>query len=114
MMTKLNRRDFLAGAPVAAAGLGLLATVLAQAAAKPAPPTARTVSLMGDSAPVTAVERLQQLHRLVEKTPAADDKYLKGGAVEALEAAMGAMLGKEDAAFMPTGTLANNLAVRLL
>jgi threonine aldolase len=42
------------------------------------------------------------------------DIYLKGGAVTEFEQHMARLLGKEDVAFMPTGTLANNLGVRLL
>jgi threonine aldolase len=42
------------------------------------------------------------------------DVYLTAGAVTELEHTMAEMLGKEDAAFLPTGTLANNLAVRVL
>ena len=118
---KLNRRDFLSiSAPAAVAGINLLqpSDAFAQyaAAARPAlpPMTERSVVLTGDSAPITPQGRVQQLAHLLDKYPHANDSYLKGGAVEQLEAAMAAMLGKEDAAFMPTGTLANNLAVRLL
>src|SRR5690606_33614232 len=42
------------------------------------------------------------------------DRYLAGGEVEALEQAFAKLLGKEDCAFLATGTLANNVAVRLL
>jgi threonine aldolase len=42
------------------------------------------------------------------------DDYSRGGAVAELEARMAALLGKEAAVFLPTGTLANHLAVRLL
>jgi len=42
------------------------------------------------------------------------DDYSRGGVVAALEARMAALLGKEAAVFMPTGTLANHLALRLL
>ena len=44
---------------------------------------------------------------------AADD-YSRGGVVEQLETRMAALLGKEAAVWLPTGTLANHLAVRLL
>ena len=37
-----------------------------------------------------------------------------GGVVAELEAKMATLLGKEAAVFLPTGTLANHLAVRLL
>jgi threonine aldolase len=116
----LTRRDFLAaGAPAALAGFGVFGAVpntLAQSvAAQPMrKQSERTVSLAGDDAPRSSSERLRYLGHLLETHPDADDNYLKGGAVTALESAMAAMLGKDDAAFLPTGTLANNLAVRLL
>jgi threonine aldolase len=42
------------------------------------------------------------------------DDYSRGGVVAELENKMAALLGKEAAIFLPTGTLANHLAVRLL
>jgi threonine aldolase len=42
------------------------------------------------------------------------DNYSRDGVVAELEARMAALLGKEMAVFLPTGTLANHLAVRLL
>jgi len=41
------------------------------------------------------------------------DYYSLGGVVEALETRMAEVLGKERAVFLPTGTLANHLAVRI-
>jgi threonine aldolase len=117
---KLNRRHFLTVAP-AAAGLGLLQSSsmllgqTAHATAAPVSPiTDRTVALVGDAVPITALGRTQQLAGLLEKTPNVTDVYLGNGAVRELEATIAATLGKEDAAFLPTGTLANNLAIRLL
>ena len=42
------------------------------------------------------------------------DNYSRDGVVAELEARMADILGKEAAVFLPTGTLANHLAVRLL
>lgn len=42
------------------------------------------------------------------------DNYSRGGIVEKLEARVATALGKETAVWLPTGTLANHLAVRLL
>jgi threonine aldolase len=42
------------------------------------------------------------------------DNYSRDGVVAELEARMAALLGKEAAVFLPTGTLANHLAIRLL
>ncbi len=44
----------------------------------------------------------------------AADNFSLGGCVEDLEKKMAALLGKEAAIFMPTGTLANQLAIRNL
>jgi threonine aldolase len=114
----LSRRAFLAAMPAATAGLGfmgapaLFARNIAKTSA--APVSSRTVALLRDSAPLSPLEMALQLVHLVGKQPQVDDNYLEHGAVEALEKTMAAMLGKPDAAFMPTGTLANQLAVRLL
>ena len=74
----------------------------------------RSVLLMGDAVPLPPMERARHLLQLVERSPEANDSYLAGGAVEQLEARFAALLGKTDAAFLPTGTLANNLAMRVL
>src|SRR6185436_20005073 len=42
------------------------------------------------------------------------DSYSLGGVVEQLEVECARILGKERAIFMPTGTLANHMAVRAL
>lgn len=72
-----------------------------------------TVALDGDSPPMTNEQHIAELLRLMATAPYAD-VYLKGGAVTEFEKHMATLLGKEDAAFFPTGTLANNIAVRLL
>ena len=51
---------------------------------------------------------------LASLTEADRDTYCQGGAVEALEIRMAALLGKESAMFFPTGTMANHLALRAL
>lgn len=82
--------------------------------ASEAPANARTVALLRDSAPLNPLEMAQHLVNLVGTHSLVDDNYLESGAVDALEKAMAALLGKTDAAFMPIGTLANQLAVRIL
>jgi threonine aldolase len=85
--------------------------------AQPAPtfptPNARSVWLIGDQAapdPAIISARLAELAR----SGPVRDTYLRGGAVEALEKAFAEHLGKEACAFFPTGTLANNVALRVL
>jgi threonine aldolase len=120
----LDRRNFLrAAVPASAAATGLLSgtawqPLLAQTAttatrAPEAPLTEKTVALNGDSPPTTHEQEVAKLTRLMAKGNYSDT-YLKGGAVTEFEQHMANLLGKEEAAFFPTGTLANNIAVRLL
>lgn len=111
----LNRRTFLrvAGATAAALPPSLLSQAYSTPGAPP-PYTDKTVSLAGDAAPTTEASRVAHLVTLLQKYPDAPDRYLHGGSVGELEHAFATLLGKEDAVFLPTGTLANNLAVRIL
>lgn len=56
----------------------------------------------------------QRLVELARGNPDIRDRYQEKGAVEALERAFATLLGKEDCAFLATGTLANHVAVRVL
>lgn len=76
--------------------------------------TERSVLLAGDTVPQTALDWSKHLQQLVEKTPDVRDGYLNEGAVHKLEARFAELLGKQDAAFLTTGTLANNIALRVL
>jgi threonine aldolase len=48
------------------------------------------------------------------RSKAASDVYLAGAAVAELEGTVAKLFAKEDAVFFPTGTMANNIAVRVL
>lgn len=113
-MPPLTRRD-LAGACVAAGALGrleaLAGAVPSTAAASAARPP--VVDLVGDGIPLSPADYAVLLARLAQGGLAADD-YSRGGAVEAMEAQFARLLGTEAAVFMPSGTLANHLAVRTL
>ena len=122
----INRRKFLLGtatAAVAATAMLQAHMAEAQAGAKAvaatgpapaAPITPRTVFVASDAAPVAPETLLATLEAALARHPGKEDNYLKGGAVTELEQAFATMLGKEDCCMLPTGTLANNLAVRLL
>ena len=71
------------------------------------------VVFRGDGDPRTPRGTLRQLAEL-DDSDAEVDTYSRGGTVEKLETRFAEMLGKESAIFMPTGTLANHLAVRQL
>ena len=102
-----NRRTFLK------AGIPATAPLLAQSS-QPAPTDeTRRVFLTGDGVNLTPAEYAQLLARITA-SGSKPDSYLKGGAVEELENRLAKMLGKERGLFLPTGTLANHLGVRLL
>lgn len=116
----LNRRSFLGAVPIASLGLAA-GSVHAQyggaaANATPAPATEMdtVVVLAGDSLPRSLATEPARLQALLDKHTKPGDGYLAGGAVAELEARFSALLGKEDTVFMPTGTLANHIALRLL
>jgi threonine aldolase len=66
----------------------------------------------GDGIPHTPVETSQLLTKLAVGIE--PDDYSRGGVVEKLEAEIANTLGKETAVWLPTGTLANHLAIRVL
>ena len=79
-------------------------------------PAARPVAVdfTGDGLPLSAADYTALLTRLVQAPGFETDEYSRGGVVAALEAQFAALLGTETAVFMPSGTLANHLAVRAL
>jgi len=113
-----NRRLFLTGALTALAAAPLAAQHYAgsPAGTQPIfpPPDARSVWLVGDDFPRSPALMASRLSELAGMPGAARDGYLNGGAVEALETAFATLLGKQACAFFATGTLANNVALRVL
>jgi len=116
-MPKLHRRTLLhmagLGGAWAGAGMPSAAWAAAQNAAAVRTPTDTTVRLTGDGLGLTTGQYSHVLAGLADRGIAEDD-YVRGGVVEELESRMATLLGKERAVFMPTGTLANNLAIRTL
>ena len=74
----------------------------------------KLVSFGGDGEPKSARSMLQTLIEFEEEFGFEADSYSLGGNVQEVEEKFAEMLGKEAAVFMPTGTLANHLAVRML
>ena len=112
----LNRRRFVQLGGITAAGLGLARSAVAQAGApqRPADTDDRRVRLTGDGVGLSTAQYARLLDRLASEKTIAADSYSLGGVVEELETEMARVLGKERAIFMPTGTLANHMAVRAL
>ena len=116
----MDRRTFLQGslgAAIAAAAPQAAAQAARAPASMPSPELAvdaRSVWLAGDSAPPDPAAMAARLDALAQGQDIVRDRYLEEGEVAAMEDAFARLLGKEDCAFLATGTLANNVAVRVL
>jgi len=108
----MKRRNFLKLSSTAA--LLPAVTLIASAEVKKTPEPKVQVSLTGDGLELSPAAYAQLLLQLTANDKLAADNYSLGGCVEALEKKFAALLGKEAAIFMPTGTLANQLAIRNL
>ena len=73
-------------------------------------PTA--VVFAGDGEPQTPQSTVERLVTLLASGQLQPDNYSLGGSVDAFESRMATELGKEAAICLPTGTLANHLALR--
>ena len=74
----------------------------------------RAVHLSGDGVDLSPRDYASLLDELTRGGDIAADTYLLGGAIERFEQHWATLLGKETAVFMPSGTLANQLALRHL
>lgn len=74
----------------------------------------RIVHFRSDGLALSPAQYARLLTRLAEDGGIAADEFSREGIVATLEERLAAMLGKEMAVFMPSGTLANNVALRLL
>jgi threonine aldolase len=75
-------------------------------------PDSGPVVFSGDGEPQSPESTIAQLNSLLAAGKLNPDSYSLGGSVEAFEKRMAEELGKEAAIWMPTGTLANHLALR--
>ena len=104
-----SRRAFLQSAAWSGVALAQNGTP----APSPVAPEHR-VALIGDGVMLSPPEYARLLTKLIDEQGIPADNYLEGGVVEQLEQQFASALGKERALFLPTGTLANHLAVREL
>lgn len=74
----------------------------------------KQIDFINDGTALSPKEYAGLLMKLVDEGKVKIDNYSNGGIVEELENKFAALLGKESAVFMPTGTLANHIAVRRL
>jgi len=73
-----------------------------------------SIHFQSDGLALSPAEYARLLARLAENDKIAADEFSRHGVVTQLEERIAAMLGKEAALFLPSGTLANHLALRLL
>lgn len=111
-MKDLSRRRFIEMSGAAAATFGVpmvhpFALGLESAAST-------LVHLSGDGLNLEPSEAAAEILRLCAVEKPVADQYGLTGCVEEVESYFAALLGKERALFMPTGTLANHLAIRAL
>jgi threonine aldolase len=66
----------------------------------------------GDGEPQTPESTIELLSDLLAQDKLRADSYLQGGTVQEFEERMADELGKESAIWMPTGTMANVIALR--
>jgi threonine aldolase len=109
----MDRRHFLAASGLAAA-LPVFAAGAATVDAAAHEGLFQTVNFGPDGLGLSPQEYALRLAETVKASDLHPDYYSLGGAVADLEKQFAALLGKEAAMFVPTGTLANHLAVRRL
>ncbi|MBI1790889.1 MAG: amino acid lyase [Acidobacteria bacterium] len=102
-MPPVHRRGFLAAG-----------ALLANAPPARSAGSERRVHFTHDGLGLSPLEYSRLLAQLAEEGKIKPDSYSMEGAVAELEKAFARDLGKERAVFLPTGTLANHLAVRML
>ena len=115
-MPYINRRNFLRTTGVTILPALVPAGPLFASAIKentPQPP-APVIDFFNDGRMYTPEEYLNELQQINAKTAIKRDYYGKGGAVTALEKEFEKITGKEKSMFMPTGTMANQLAITVL
>ena len=111
-MNDPSRRRFLEMSGAAAAAFGV--PMPHSGAPELEPAVSTTVHLSGDGLNLDPSEAAAEIVRLCGAEKPVADQYGLTGCVEDVEKYFAALLGKERALFMPTGTLANHLAIRAL
>ena len=118
-MTDIDRRRFLQASGLGI-GLGFTQPELGSAQTPGSGPhgvpglDTSQVRMFGDGVGLTPAESAALWTHLSRDERIVRDSYSNGGTVDELERQFATLLGKERAVFMPTGTLANHLAVRTL
>lgn len=110
----MNRRSFLRTGSLST--LPLLAPAIPVFASPDVPPpvAGKTIDLLNDGVFYTPEEYVRKLSEIIGAQTIARDIYGEGGVVEELEKKFIRITGKEAAIYMPSGTMANELALYVL
>lgn len=107
----MRRKDFLKIGGVLAATATQSTFAASVQASKP---LSESVDFVHDGLLLSPKEYASLLLKMADEGKIKPDYYSNGGVVEEMESVFARLLGKESAVFMPTGTLANHIAVRHL
>lgn len=115
-MPSVNRRNFikLSGLTLAPGLLSTLPSIAGSINRRTSPPEEPIVKFFYDGEFFDGPAYWEQLQQLNAKQPVKVDRYGSGGAVEELEKKFATITGKEKAIYMPSGTMANQLAIAVL
>lgn len=114
-MSPVNRRNFLKISGLAAIPALVANPVVAMGTGYKQPTAATPViKFFGDGEMFEPIDYLNVLQQANASTGIGRDSYGTGGSVEALEKKFAEITGKEKAVFMPSGTMANQLAIAVL
>jgi len=114
-----NRRDFLkkcglSTVPILLPAIGLNAMSFSEVQNEAVPKPKTQVNFIYDGLNFSPQEYLEKLNEINQVKPIVPDFYGNGGATKALEDEFAKITGKEKAIYLPTGTMANQLAIKLL
>ncbi len=111
-----NRRNFLklSGLSIIPALIPAPALLAKDKVQNLPPQDEPVIKFFGDGEMFEPAAYIDLLHKINAATPIEKDRYGEGGAVAALQHKMEVLTGKEKAVFMPSGTMANQLAIATL
>lgn len=110
----MRRRDFVKLGSVIAAAASPFNFFAAEKFVKQSVYSNKQIDFIYDGLSFSPKDYSELLMKLADEGKIKPDNYSNGGIVEELENKFAKLLGKESAIFMPTGTLANHIAVRRL
>ena len=110
-----NRRDFLkASGLVTIPALLPITSIANETIRKKTADPEQVIKFFSDGEDFSPERFIAEWQRINTREPIKRDSYMSGGVVEEMEKKFAEITGKEAAIFMPTGTMANQLAISVL